>query len=144
MGVRDIRYRFADFCRLSLSLVLLFYIAMINNINNFGVINFYENGSSNSKKEQANVEDITPVETSETLFCRITQAAYDKGKAQQVEAELKSACTSAPKLVKAIRTNEALGYLDTQNLSSVELYNLLNEHFGLSFKLRNFDTYRSK
>lgn len=144
MGVRDIRYRFADFCRLSLSLVLLFYIAMINNINNFGVINFYENGSSNSKKEQANVEDITPVETSETLFCRITQAAYDKGKAQQVEAELKSACTSAPKLVKAIRTNEALGYLDTQNLSSVELYNLLNEHFGLTFRVRTFQDYRSK
>ena len=38
---------------------------MINNINNFGVINFYENGSSNQKKEQAqpaNVEEITPVE----------------------------------------------------------------------------------
>ena len=35
---------------------------MINNINNFGVINFYENNNSNAKKEQANVEDITPVE----------------------------------------------------------------------------------
>ena len=97
-----------------------------------------------NEKEQANVEDITPVETSETLFCRITQAAYDKGKAQQVEAELKSACTSAPKLVKAIRTNEALGYLDTKNLSSVELYNLLNKHFGLTFKVRTFQDYRSK
>lgn len=97
-----------------------------------------------NEKEQANVEDITPVETSETLFCRITQAAYDKGKAQQVEAELKSACTSAPKLVKAIRTNEALGYLDTKNLSSVELYNLLNEHFGLTFRVRTFQNYRSK
>ena len=117
---------------------------MVNNINNFGVINFYENPNSGSKRDQAKCEDITPVETSETLFCRITQAAYDKGKAQQVEDELQSACVSAPKLVKAIRTNEALGYLDTQNLSSVELYNLLNEHFGLTFKQRNFDTYRSK
>ena len=38
---------------------------MINNINNFGVINFYENGTSVPKKEQAqpaNVEEITPVE----------------------------------------------------------------------------------
>ena len=26
---------------------------MINNINNFGVINFYENNNSNAKKEQA-------------------------------------------------------------------------------------------
>ena len=89
-------------------------------------------------------EDVTPVETSETLFCRITKAAYDAGKAPVVEDELRSACVRAPKLVKTIRTNEALGYLDTQNLSSVELYNLLNEHFGLTFKLRNFDTYRSK
>lgn len=35
---------------------------MINNINNFGVINFYENNTNNSKKEQAEVEDILPVE----------------------------------------------------------------------------------
>lgn len=36
---------------------------MVNNINNFGVINFYESNSTNSKKEQAKtqqVEDITP------------------------------------------------------------------------------------
>ena len=81
---------------------------------------------------------------SEHLFCRITKAAYDQGKAQQVELELLSACVSAPKLIKAIRTNEALGYLDTQNLSSVTLYELLNEHFGLPFKQRNFNNYRSK
>ena len=62
MGVRDIRYRFADFCRLSLSPVLLFFIAMINNINNFGVINFYENGTQNSKKEQAATEEVAPIE----------------------------------------------------------------------------------
>ena len=35
---------------------------MVNNINNFGIINFYENNNSNAKKEQANVEDITTVE----------------------------------------------------------------------------------
>ena len=38
---------------------------MIANINNFGVVNFYENGTSAPKKEQAqpaNVEEITPVE----------------------------------------------------------------------------------
>ena len=78
------------------------------------------------------------------LFCRITQHAIDTGHAQDVEDELRSACVSAPKLVKAIRRSEALGYLDTQNLSSVELYDLLNEHFGLSFKVRTFQTSRSK
>ena len=92
---------------------------------------------------------ISPLESvkdfgSEHLFCRIIKAAYDQGKAQQVELELRSACVSAPKLIKTIHTNEALGYLDTQNLSSVTLYELLNEHFGLPFKLRNFEIYRSK
>jgi hypothetical protein len=81
---------------------------------------------------------------SEHLFCRITKAAYDQGNAQKVELELRSACVSAPKLIKAIRFYEALGYLDTQNLSSVTLYELLNEHFGLPFKIRNFEIYRSK
>ena len=36
---------------------------MIANINNFGVVNFYENTAPNAKKEQAqpaNVEEITP------------------------------------------------------------------------------------
>jgi len=82
--------------------------------------------------------------TEKNLFCCITEEAYRQGKAQAVENELRSARTSAPKLIKAIRTNEALGYLDTKNLSSKELYNLLNEHFGLSFKLRTFQDYRSK
>ena len=41
---------------------MLFYIKnMVNNINNFGVINFFENKHSEQKKEQA-AEDITPVE----------------------------------------------------------------------------------
>ena len=117
---------------------------MVNNINNFGVINFYESNSAKSNSESQQVEDVQPIETHDKLFCRITKAAHDTGKAQKVESELRSACVSAPKLVKAIRTNEALGYLDTQNLSSVDLYDLLNEHFGLTFKQRNFDYYRSK
>ena len=84
------------------------------------------------------------VRTEKKLFPRITQAAYNKGVAQAVEDELRSASVSAPKLIKSIRTNEALGYLDTQNMSSVDLYNLLNEHFRLPFKLRCFNTYRCK
>lgn len=100
-----------------------------------------------------NAEDVTTEDLSsnsresnsgKSLFCCITQAAYDKGVAQQVEDELRSACKSAPKLIKAIKTNEALGYLDTKNLSSKDLYDLLNEHFGLPFERRNFRFYRSK
>lgn len=85
-----------------------------------------------------------PEETTPEFFCRITDEARKTGKAQAVENELRTACVSAPKLIKAIRTNEALGYLDTQNLSSKDLYELLDEHFHLSFKLRTFQDYRSK
>lgn len=36
---------------------------MVNNINNFGVINFYESNSANAHSESKQVEDITPIET---------------------------------------------------------------------------------
>ena len=66
MGVRDIHYKFADFAVYPSRLCFYFLTAMVNNINNFGVINFYENNNSNAKKEQANVEDITPLSSSDT------------------------------------------------------------------------------
>ena len=71
---------------------------------------------------------------SDAFFCRITDEARKNDKAKAVEEELRCACISAPKLIKAIRTNEALGYLSTKHLSSIELYNLLHEHFNLPFK----------
>ena len=36
---------------------------MTANINNFGVINFYESNSANSHTETQQVEDVTPIET---------------------------------------------------------------------------------
>lgn len=78
------------------------------------------------------------------FFCRITDEAYEKDRAKAVEEELRRACISAPKLIAAIRTNEALDYLDTQNLSSSELYKLLDEHFHLPFQQHNFTKYRSR
>ena len=83
-------------------------------------------------------------ERKKNFFCRITNEAYEKDRAKAVEDELRRACISAPKLIAAIRTNEALGYLDTQNLSSAELYKLLDEHFHLPFQQHNFTKYRSK
>lgn len=83
-------------------------------------------------------------ERKKNFFCRITDEAYEKDRAKAVEDELRRACISAPKLIAAIRTNEALGYLDTQDLSSAELYKLLDEHFHLPFQLHNFTKYRSK
>ena len=85
------------------------------------------------------------VQTPESIFFNgITRSAIESGHAGQVEKELRSACVSAPKLMATIRTNEALGYLDTKNLSSQALYNELNEHFGLRFKYRQFVAARNK
>lgn len=124
---------------------------MVNNINNFGVINFFENNNSQSKREQPKqVQDIIPEPENEPsqkpkgLFPRITKAAYDAGKAQQVDDELRSASVSAPKLIKAINFNEAMNYLDTKNMNTNELYDMLNEYYDLPFKPRCFRYYRSK
>ena len=85
-------------------------------------------------------EDVEPVDTS---FRLLTDQCRKEGKAQAVEDELRSASNgSAAKLVAAIRTNEALGYLDTKNMSSQALYDALNDHFGLRYRYQNFAKYR--
>ena len=93
-------------------------------------------------------EDVTPVEeekgTTGMLFPRITKAAYEEGKAQSVDDELRSASVSAPKLVKTLNINEALGYLDTKNMSTRDLYKQLNDCYHLSFGEDNFRKYRAK
>ncbi len=55
-------------CRHSLLLhaPMLFYKIMVNNINNFGVINFYESNSANTHSETKQVEDITPLSSSDS------------------------------------------------------------------------------
>ena len=78
------------------------------------------------------------------IFCCITDEAIRTGKAQKVEDELRHTCSSAAKLIKTIRTNEALGYLATKDISSINLYKLLDEHFGLPFKPHAFAVQRSK
>ena len=117
----------------------------------FDVLQFIEELAANSLQQAqilsrfARLYKSSPVVSmSPSLFCRITQHAYELGAASQVEQELRSASVSAPKLIRVIRTNETLGYLDTRNLSSAALFDLLNEHFNLPFKIRTFQNQRSK
>ena len=98
--------------------------------------------SSRTEKESSSVASECHSDT--LLFSRITPKAYAEGRAQSVEDELRLASIHAPSLIKAIRTNEALGDLDTTNLQSSELYHLLDDHYHLPFKLRNFTKYRNK
>lgn len=122
-----------------------------NQYNNCVIYNapvYNTNTTNNYYPQTAPVcEDVTPVQEQKPtkgLFCRITKAAYDKGVAQQVDDDLRSASVSAPKLCKAIKLNEALGYLDTKDMHSTDLFDLLNEHYHLSFKVRTFQDCRSK
>lgn len=93
-------------------------------------------------EKPSEVSSQTSVGASDSVFCLLTDQCRKEGKTEIVEAELRSACVSAPKLIKAIRTNEALGYLDTRNMSSQALYNALNDYFGLKYTVRNFTKYR--
>lgn len=98
--------------------------------------------SSHTEKDSSSVASECHSDTH--LFSRITPKAYADGSAQSVEDELRLASIHAPSLIKAIRTNEALGDLDTTNLQSSELYHLLDDHYHLQFKQRNFTKYRNK
>lgn len=90
--------------------------------------------------EEKEQEDLP---TTNPYFSCITEYAIVSGHAKEVENELKSACVSAPKLMKCINTNEALGYVDTKNLQTSTLHRLLNEHFHLKFGPRNLSKYRT-
>ena len=116
-------------------------------INNYGRD---ERAAENEKRAESQdevrtEENVVKQEepTEDKLFCRITKHARETGHGEEVEDGLRSASVSAPKLVKAIKTYELLGYLDTQNLNTVELCKMLDAHYGLPFKLRNFSKYRS-
>ena len=108
----------------------------INNLN--GNFNLYTNeGLTN---EGLANEDLTSEGGS---FPLLTAQCHKEGKAQVVEEELRSATNgSAQKLMQCIRTNEALGYLDTKNMSTKALYDALKDYFGLKYGYPNFAKYR--
>ena len=114
-----------------------------------------ETVSPNTERPAASAEDVQDVqsapiacsqkEQAQARFALLTAQCIQEGKAEAVEAELRSAAKgSAAKLVAAIRTNEALGYLDTKNMSSQALYDALNAYFGLRYSVRNFTMARNK
>lgn len=94
-------------------------------------------------EKPSEVSSQTSVGASDSVFCLLTDQCRKEGKTEIVEAELRSAAKeSASKLIATININEALGYLDTKNMSSQALYNALNDYFGLKYTVRNFTKYR--
>ncbi|MBO4250274.1 MAG: hypothetical protein J5884_03355 [Paludibacteraceae bacterium] len=108
-------------------------------------INNYDSRPSSGQTEDrpASPDRTQAEDVEEQHFALLTAQCIQEGKAQVVEAELRSAASgSAQKLMQCIRTNEALGYIDTKNLSSQALYDELNACFGLKYKYQNFAKYR--
>ena len=119
----------------------------INHIENSTVtINNYDNRPpSDDRVQTANADRVQTEDAEEQHFALLTAQCIQEGKTQAVEAELRSAASgSAQKLMQCIRTNEALGYINTKNLSSQALYDAMNDYFGLKYSVRNFTIARNK
>lgn len=79
-------------------------------------------------------------------FEYITDLCRKEGKTESVEAELRAASKgTAVAMWKIIRTNEALGYLSTKDVSASKIYKALKAYFGeLPYNERNFRDARNK
>ena len=117
---------------------------MINNINNFGVINFYENPNSSSKKEQDKCEDVTPVEEpAETIESIIfTKKAKQEGKIPSIIKALQKSVQGRKDKTRAFVQelhewqNDA--YVDAHYNARV-MYDELEKLTSLAF---SYDTFR--
>ena len=115
---------------------------MVNNINNFGVINFYENSTSTNKNQPV-CEDITLVNEH---FKHITKKCIDEKREEAVEAEIRAACKgTAEGLWRTLWDNENLGYVVVASIDATTLYKDIEEFYGvLPFKERQFRSARNK
>ena len=115
---------------------------MVNNINNFGTINFYESNSSTPKKEPK-VEDVTPVPE---YFKHITPKCISEKRVDAVNAEIKAACKgTAEGLWRTLWNNENLGYVAVEPIDATTLYKDIENFYGkLPYTERNFRHARSK
>ena len=135
--MRDIRYEFADFAVYPKRLCLFSnYKTMVNNINNFGTINFFENNSSSSKKEQAQkVEDILPVEEPVDSIIFTKKAVKECKQASIIEALQKSVQGRKDKtraFVDELKEWQKDGYVDAHYNARV-MYDELDKLMPLSF-----------
>lgn len=129
---------------------------MINNISNFGVINFYENNQSESaKKQQPVCEDVTPEPSSVSpeshsgsfpIFKHITPKCVAEKRVEAVEAEIRAACNgTAECLWRTLWNNENLGYLVVEPIDATTLYRDIEKHYGkLPYSERQFRSARNK
>ena len=126
---------------------------MVNNINNFGVINFYENNSE-SKKDQAKpqVENIMPIDVKSEQVDSIIFTKKAKKEAKQaavIEALKKSVQGRKDKtraFVDELHSWQNDGYVDAHYNAQVmydELRKLLPISFGYEVFKKHYNNTRS-
>ena len=119
---------------------------MVNNINNFGVINFYENNNSHPNKEQAQkVEEIIPLDEPEPVDSIIfTKKAKKEGKeATIIEALQKSVQGRKDKtraFVDELKSWQEEQYIDAHYNARV-MYDELEKIIPLTFGYETFKKY---
>lgn len=112
-------------------------------------INNCATAEQQAKKDRPECEDIEPVQEQADepdCFPLLTEQCRKEGKVHAVENELRTACQgTAIGLWRAIRANEALGYIAARHLDSRDVYNAFSRYFGeLPYKERNFRKARNE
>jgi len=120
---------------------------MVNNINNFGVINFYENNSANTHSETKQVEDITPLSSSDSdipdsfIF---TKKAQQEGKIPAIIHALQKSVQGRKDKTRAfvqeLQDWQRDGYVDAHYNARV-MYDELDKLMPLSFGYEVFKKY---
>lgn len=120
---------------------------MVNNINNFGTINFYENNSE-SKKDQAKpqVEDIMPIDVKSEQVDSIifTKKAKKEAKEAAIIAALQKSVQGrndkTRAFVQELREWQKEGYVDAHYNAKV-MYDELEKIIPLTFGYETFKKY---
>ena len=120
---------------------------MINNINNFGTINFYESNFANAHTESKQVEDVTPIPSSDSDIpdsIIFTKKARQENKIPTiVQALQKSTIGRKDKtraLVQELQSWQKDGYVDAHYNARV-MYDELNKITSLTFGYEVFKKY---
>lgn len=118
---------------------------MINNINNFGTINFYESNFANTRTESKQVEDVTPIPSSNSDIpdsIIFTKKARQENKIPTIiEALRKSTIGRNDKtraFVQELQSWQKEAYIDAHYNARV-MYDELNKITPLTFE---YDTFR--
>ena len=120
--------------------MLFYYKTMVNNINNFGVINFYESNSQQSQKKEEKVEEIVPIEAPISSIIFTKKAKKEAKQAAIIEALKKSVQGRKDKtraFVDELHSWQNDGYVDAHYNAKI-MFDELEKIMPLSFGYNAF------